>query len=110
MPAFTIVSTSATQGSDAAEVSTLSDDFTNESEALGYSRRMAEEMVGLAHQLSLDFDYSNVGLYDGDLIDEDVDQDHPSFIGMWVLDDDGPSFVLADELREDAASSAPPSS
>jgi hypothetical protein len=75
MPAFTIVTTSATQGSDAGEVSTLTDEFVNESEALGYSRRMAEEMVGLAHQLSLDFDYSNVGLYDGDLIDEELDPD-----------------------------------
>ena len=42
MPAYTIVTTSATQGSDAAEVSTLTDEFINESEALGYSRRMAE--------------------------------------------------------------------
>ena len=57
MTAFTIVTTTATQGSDAAEVSTLSDDFTNESEALGYSRRMAEELVEMAHQLALDFDF-----------------------------------------------------
>lgn len=38
MPAFTIVTTSATHGADAVEVSTLSGDFTNDSEALGYSR------------------------------------------------------------------------
>jgi hypothetical protein len=44
MPAFTIVTTSATQGSDAAEVSTLTDQFGDYSEALGYSRRMAEEI------------------------------------------------------------------
>ncbi len=100
MPAYTIVTTSATQGSDAAEVSTLSDVFINESEALGYSRRMAEEMVGMAHQLSLDFDYSNVGLYDGDLIDEDLDPAHPALIGVWVLDDDGAAFVPADEFRD----------
>ena len=62
MPAYTIVTTSATHGSDAAEVNTLADDFANESEALGYSRRMAHEMLSLAAQLSLDFDYSNVGL------------------------------------------------
>ena len=54
MPAYTIVTTSATQGSDAVEVNTLSDEFTNESEALGYSRRMAEEMVGLAVAAALD--------------------------------------------------------
>jgi len=100
MPAYTIVTTSATQGSDAAEVSTLTDEFVNESEAQGYSRRMAEEMVGMAHQLSLDFDYSNVGLYDGDLIDEDLDPEHPAFLGAWVLDEEGVAFILADEFRE----------
>ena len=105
MPAYTIVTTSATQGSDAAEVSTLTDEFINESEALGYSRRMAEEMLGLAHQLSLDFDYSNVGLYDGDLIDEDLDPAHPALIGVWVLDDEGAAFLPADEFREGAAQS-----
>ncbi|MDB5431533.1 MAG: hypothetical protein JWP35_2649 [Caulobacter sp.] len=102
MPTFTIVTTSATQGSDAVEVNTLSDEFTNESEALGYSRRMAEEMVGLAHQLSLDFDYSNIGLYEGDLVDEEPDTTHPSFRGMWVLDEEGPAFVGADEFHEAA--------
>jgi len=107
MPAYTIVTTSATQGSDAAEVSTLADDFVNESEALGYSRRMAEEMVGLAHQLSLDFDYSNIGLYEGDLVDEDLDPEHPSFLGMWVLDDEGPAFVTAAEFGESETESAP---
>ena len=95
MPSYTIVTTSATQGNDAAEVNTLSDEFTNESEALGYSRRMAEEMQGLAHQLSLDFDYSNIGLYEGDLIDEDLDPDHPALIGVWILDEDGAAFVTA---------------
>ena len=100
MPAFTIVTTSATQGSDAAEVSTLSDEFTNESEALGYSRRMAEEMVGMAHQLDLDFDFSTVGLYDGDLIDEELDPTHAAFLGAWVLDEEGVAFVGADEFRE----------
>ncbi|CAN7359884.1 hypothetical protein LJR225_002172 [Phenylobacterium sp. LjRoot225] len=100
MPAYTIVTTSATQGSDAAEVSTLTNEFVNESEGLGYSRRMAEEMLDLANQLSLDFDYSNVGLYEGDLVDEELDPAHPSFIGMWVLDDEGAAFVPADGFRE----------
>eukprot|EP01030_Chromulinospumella_sphaerica_P031175 gene31175-31779_t len=103
MPAFTIVTTSATQGADAAEVSTLTDEFGDRSEALGYSRRMAEEMVGYAHQLSLDFDYSNVGLYDGDLLDEEPGPAHPGFIGAWVLDDEGASFVPADEFNADDA-------
>ncbi|WP_334163919.1 hypothetical protein [Phenylobacterium sp.] len=102
MPAFTIVTTSATQGSEAAEVNTLADDFANDSEAVGYARRMAEEMLGLAEQLSLDFDYSNVALYDGDLIDEEPDPMDPSFIGMWVLDEAGAAFINADEFRENA--------
>ena len=103
MPAYTIVTTSATQGSDAAEVSTLTDEFVNESEALGYSRRMADEMLALAQQLLLDFDYSNVSLYGGDLIDEALDPAHPSLIGVWILDDEGVAFVSADEFRESAA-------
>jgi hypothetical protein len=107
MPAYTIVTTSATQGSEAAEVNTLTDEFGDLSEAVGYSRRMAEEMVGLADQLSLDFDYSNIGLYDGDLLDEDLDPSHPAFVGIWVLDDDGAAFVLADEFREGVGSDAP---
>ena len=107
MPAYTIVTTSATQGSDAAEVSTLTDEFVDESEALGYSRRMADEMVDLAHQLSLDFDYSNVGLYEGDLVDEEPDPAHPSFRGVWVLDDEGSAFVTADEFRDTAPEGEP---
>ena len=102
MPAYTIVTTSATQGNDEAELSLLANEFGDQSEALGYSRRMADEMLDLAQQLSLDFDYSNVGLYDGDLVDEALDTAHPSFIGMWVLDDEGVAFVSADEIRESA--------
>ncbi|MDO8379882.1 hypothetical protein [Phenylobacterium sp.] len=100
MPAYTIVTTSAAQGSDAAEMNTLTDDFGSEAEAVGYSRRMADEMLGLASQLSLDFDYSNVALYEGDLLEEDLDPDHPALIGVWVLDEDGAAFVPADEFRE----------
>lgn len=103
MPAFTIVTTTATEGADEAEVSTLSDDFANESEAIGYSRRMAEELVGMARQLSLDFDYSNVSLYDGDLFDQDLTPDHPAFRGVWSLDEDGAAFVTPEEFREGGA-------
>ena len=70
---------------------------------MGYSRRMAEEMVGFAHQLSLDFDYSNVGLYEGDLFDDELSPSHSAFRGLWVLDDDGAAFVTPDEFRESAA-------
>ncbi|MEN5362879.1 hypothetical protein [Brevundimonas intermedia] len=100
MSAYTIVTTSAVQGGDTAEVNTLTDDFSNDSEALGYARRMADEMIEMASQLLLDFDYSNVGVYDGDLIDEDITPDHTSLIGVWVLDEDGSVFVSAEEFRE----------
>lgn len=103
MPAFTIVTTSATQGSEAAELNALSDEFANESEAIGYSRRMAEDMLGFADQLSLDFDYSNISLFEGDLIDEELDPGHPSFRGMWVLDEDGAAFVTAEQFHDPAA-------
>jgi hypothetical protein len=106
MPAFTIVTTSATQGSEAAEVNTLTDEFGDVSEAIGYSRRMAEEMLGMAEQLQLDFDYSNVGLYDGDLLEEDLDPTHPAFLGIWVLDDEGAAFVPAAEFHEATESDA----
>ncbi|MDB5439677.1 MAG: hypothetical protein JWM33_2104 [Caulobacteraceae bacterium] len=102
MTAYTIVTTTATQGADAIEVSTLSDEFANESEAVGYSRRMAEEMVGFAHQLNMDFDYSNVGLYEGDLFDEDLNPSHPTFRGMWVMDEEGAAFVTPEEYSESA--------
>jgi hypothetical protein len=108
MPAYTIVTTSAAQDSDAAEVNTLVDDFANESEAVGYARRMADEMLGLAEQLTLDFDYSNVAIHDGDLIDEELDPTHSSFIGMWVLDEAGVAFVGADEFRENASGALAP--
>lgn len=107
MPAFTIVTTSATQGADAAEVSTLTDEFGDRSEALGYSRRMADDMVGYAHQLNLDFDFSTVGLYEGDLLDEDVDPSHPAFIGAWVLDDEGATFIPADEFNAEEPEGEP---
>lgn len=103
MPAYTIVTTTATQGADTAEVSALGDEFSNESEVLGYSRRMAEEMVGLAGQLSLDFDYSNVALYEGDLVDEDLDPSHAGFVGLWVLNEEGPAYVAAEDFDDEDA-------
>lgn len=100
MPAYTIVTTSAAQGSNEAEINTLADYFGDESEAVGYARRLADEMLGLAAQLSLDFDYSNVSLYEGDLIDEELNPQDPSFVGMWILDEVGVAFVGAAEVRE----------
>ena len=108
MPPYTIVTTSAVQDSDTAEVNTLVEEFESVGEAMGYARRMADEMLGLASQLTLDFDYSNVAIYDGDLIDEELDPTLPIAIGMWVLDEGGVIFVRADEIRENASEEAPP--
>jgi hypothetical protein len=106
MPSFTIVTTTAAQGADAAEVSSLADEFANVSEAIGYSRRMAEELLGMADQLALDFDYSNVGVYEGDVVDEEPGPEHASFVGIWLLDDGGVAYVDADEFRQDEAAAA----
>ena len=101
MPAYTIVTTSAATGGDGAEVSTLVDEFGNVSEVLGYARRMAEEMFDAADQLSLDFDYSNVAVYEGDRLDEDVDPGDAAFVGMWIFDEEGVVYVPADELHQE---------
>lgn len=103
MTVYTIVSTSATQGKEEAEVNSLTDEFANESEVIGYSRRMAEEIVEMADQLQLDFDYSSVGLYEGDLIDEDLTPEHAAFVGLWVLDGQGPEYVSAAEYAAEDA-------
>lgn len=103
MTAYTIVITTATQGSEDAEVNTLTDEFSNESEVIGYSRRLAEELVELAEELQLEFDYSSVGLYSGDVIDEDLTPEHATFIGLWVLDAEGAEYVTAEEFAAEEA-------
>lgn len=103
MSVYTIVTTTATEGKEEAEINSLTDEFANVSEAIGYSRRMAEEMVEMAGQMQIDFDYSNIGVFDGDLIDEDLTPDHPSFQGLWVLDAQGPEYVTAEEFAAEAA-------
>ncbi len=99
MPTFTIVTTSA-GGGEGAEVSTLVDEFANASEVLGYARRMAEEMFDAADQLSLDFDYSNVAVYEGDRLDDDVAPGDAGFVGLWIFDEEGVVYVPADELDQ----------
>lgn len=98
MPAYTIVITTASTGEENAEVNTLSDEFENLSEVIGYSRRLAEEAVELAPELKLEFEYSSVGLYEGDRVEEDLTPDHAAFLGLWVLDEEGPEYVTAEEF------------
>ncbi|WP_292053384.1 MULTISPECIES: hypothetical protein [unclassified Brevundimonas] len=103
MTAYTIVITTATEGNENAEVNTLTDEFANESEVIGYSRRLAEELVELAEELQLEFDYSSVGLYKGDVIDEDLTPEHETFLGLWVLDAEGAEYVTAEEFAAEEA-------
>jgi hypothetical protein len=106
MTTYTIVATTTTQGSQDAELDTHIDDFVSEDEVIGYARRMAEEMFGLADQLDLDLDYSHVGIFEGDHGDVDVDTSHPGFIGLWFFSEDGAGFVTAEALRADEAAEA----
>ena len=69
-------------------------------EAIGYARRMAEESQGLADQLDLDPDYSNVCVYEGEVDEQAVDPDHDSFVGMWFFTDDGVEWATAATLRD----------
>lgn len=102
MPTYTVVATTATQGSEEAEFDVHVDEFDNESETIGYARRMAEEMFGLAEQLQLDFDYSHVSLYKGDVGEDEPDSEHPGFVGMWFFDENGAGYVTAAALRSEA--------
>lgn len=102
MPTYTVVATTATQGSEEAEFDVHVDEFDNESETIGYARRMAEEMFGLAEQLQLDFDYSHVSLYEGDVGEDEPDSEHPGFVGMWFFDENGAGYVTAAALRSEA--------
>lgn len=98
MSAYTIVIVTASKGQEDAEVDTLSDAFGSEAEVIGYSRRMAEELVELAEELELEFEFSSIGLYKGELIDEDLTPEHEAFMGLWVLDAEGPEYVTAEEF------------
>lgn len=100
MADFTIVAMSAHRGSEQAELDVVVASFDPEAEAIGYARRMAEESQGLAEQLDLDPDYSNVCIYAGEVDEQKVDPEHPSFLGMWFFTDDGVEWATAQTLRE----------
>lgn len=101
MSAYTIVMITASQGEENAEVDTMTDEFGSEAEVIGYTRRMAEELVGLAEDLKLEFEYSSISIHEGDLVDEELTPEHPSFVGLWVLDQEGPEYVTAQEYAEE---------
>ena len=97
MSVYTIVMITASQGDENAEVDTLTEEFGSEAEVIGYTRRMADELVGLADDLKLEFEYSSISIHKGDVIDEDLTPEHESFMGLWVLDEEGPEYVTAEE-------------
>lgn len=113
MPDFSIIAVTTAQGAEQAELDGLVADFDDESEARGYARRMAEETHGLASQLDLDFDYSHVSVFTGDVDVEAADADNEALVGMWLFADDGVDWASAADLRaspdEEAAHVGPAS-
>ena len=99
MPEFTVIAVSAARGADEAEFDVIGADFESADEAMGYGRRMAEEAYRLAEQLNLDFDYSHVSVFEGDVPDE-AGLDHESLVGAWLFDEDGVGWSTAAQLRE----------
>ena len=111
MPLFTIVATSVSEGSDEAELDVVADEFSVEAEAVGYARRVADETHRMAKQLKLDFDYSHVCVFEGDLGEEEtLDPSHPALVGMWWYGEDGTDWADADAVRADASGEEPAAS
>ncbi len=108
MPTFSIVSTTVAQGSETAEVDTSEADFRSPDEAAGYARRMAEELFELSEQLALDFEYTQVAVYEGETEAQELDIDDPALVGIWMFVDDGIAWSDAQALRDEAAAEAPP--
>ena len=106
MAVYTIISTSVSQGSDEAELDLVVDEFSAEAEATGYARRMADETLGMAEQLSLDFEYSHVAVYNGDVSEEQADPSHPGLVGMWWYAEEGAEWASADSLAAVAVDTA----
>ena len=99
MPDFSIIAVTTATGAQEAELDGLVAAFDDESEARGYARRMAEETHGLASQLDLDFDYSHVSVFTGDVDVEAADADNEALVGMWLFADDGVDWASAADLR-----------
>ena len=103
MPAFSITVVTTSRGSEEAEFDGLVAEFDDASEAKGYARRQAEEMHTLAAQLDLDFDYSHVSVFEGEVDPDAADVEHPALAGMWLFADDGVDWATAEALRAASA-------
>ena len=99
MPDFTVIAVSAAHGADEAELDVICTDFESAVEAMGYARRMAEEAQQLAGQLDLDFDYSHVAVFEGE-VEDTVDLNHPALVGVWLYDENGVGWSTAAALLE----------
>ena len=106
MPSFSVVSTSVALGGETAEVDTSRADFRSPDEAIGYARRVAEEMFELAEQLALDFDYTQVAVYEGEAEPQELDIGDPGLVGVWMFVEDGVAWADAQTLRDEAAAEA----
>ena len=100
MPTFTVISTTLAQASEDAELDNRSGDFRSADEAIGYARRIAEELFELASELVLDFEYSQVAVYQGDSQATELDVDAPDLLGVWLFFEDGVAWSDAASLRE----------
>ena len=100
MPDFTVIATSAARESEQAELDVVVADFEMDGEAVGYARRMAEETHRLAAQLDLDFDYSHVSVFTGEVDPDTADSGHDAFVGMWFFTDDGVEWATQEALAQ----------
>ena len=107
MPSFSVITTTVAVGSETAEIDTLDGEFRSPDEAMGYARRVAEELFDLAEQLALDFEYTQVAVYEGQVQPEELDVTDPAFTGMWMFIEDGVAWADAQALRDEQDEQAP---
>ena len=82
MPSLSIVSTTVAICSETAEIDTSEADFRSGDEAIGYGAPHGQELVELAESLALDFDYTQVAVYEGEANPPEFDMEDPSLLGM----------------------------
>ena len=68
---------------------------------------MGQKVNPIGFRISVDKNWRSRWFADkrafGDLLDEDLDPAHAAFVGIWILDDEGAAFILADDFRESMA-------
>ena len=99
MPLFSIIAVTTSQAAEEGELDGFVAEFDDASEAKGYARRQAEETHGLAAQLDLDFDYSHVSVFEGEVADDAADTTNDALVGMWLFQADGLDWMTAADLR-----------